>query len=90
MLGEPAHAGEPDSTLQIVVLPWRGRSIGLIAGRLIDIVEQIEPPEPVSSHGAVGGSTVLLGRVTDVLDVDALLAGSGLESFAPETHMVGE
>jgi len=83
MLGESADAG--DATLQIVVLPWRGRSIGLIAGRLIDIVDQIEVLKAVASRHGISGSTVLQQRVTDVLDVDALVAHAGLEAFAPET-----
>jgi two-component system chemotaxis sensor kinase CheA len=88
LLGE--SPGEPDATMQIVVLPWRGRSIGLIAGRLIDIVEQIDEEQPVASRRGVSGSTVLQDRVTDVLDVDALVANAGLEGFAPQTaHAAG-
>ena len=64
---------------------WRGRSIGLIAGRLIDIVQQIDEEQPVASRRGVSGSTVLQHRVTDVLDVDALVANAGLEAFAPQT-----
>ena len=83
--------GEPDATMQIVVLPWRGRSIGLIAGRLIDIVDQIDAEQPVSNRRGIAGSTVLQQRVTDVLDVDALLSNDGLEGFAPETaHVAGD
>ncbi len=89
MLGEAP--GESDATMQIVVLPWRGRPIGLIAGRLIDIVEQIDEEQPVASRQGVAGSIVLQQRVTDVLDVDALVSNAGLEGFAPETaHAAGD
>ena len=58
-----------------VVVVWRDRhQVGLEVGRIVDIVDDVtDSPNPSSKHGVVG-SLVIQGRVTDVIDLDALIA----------------
>jgi two-component system, chemotaxis family, sensor kinase CheA len=68
--GEQAAAPEH---LQVIVASSGGRRLGLVVDRVIDIVEEsLEGLRPASRAG-VRGCAVIRGRVTEVLDVDAVL-----------------
>ncbi|MDB5307100.1 MAG: CheA signal transduction histidine kinase, partial [Gemmataceae bacterium] len=68
--GEPPPAGD---TLQLVVVSDGGRSVGLVVGRVLDIIET----ELAATRGArrpgLVGSAVIQDRVTDVVDVRAVI-----------------
>jgi len=56
-------------TMQVVVYSERGRSVGLVVDRILDIVEEtIVPQQPAKRDGMLG-SAVIQQRVTDLLDV---------------------
>jgi len=65
---------EPESSVQVVVYTDHERSIGLVIDRILDIVEDGFVIEPQTSRKGVLGSAVIHKRITDVLDVPALIA----------------
>jgi len=73
ILQQPVDQGSDDS-VQVVVYTDRERSIGLIIDRILDIVEGAFVIEPQTSRKGVLGSAVIQKRITDVLDIPALIA----------------
>jgi two-component system chemotaxis sensor kinase CheA len=70
--GAPA-AGEPADPMQVVVYSEQGRSVGLVVGHINDIVhETISVRRDVRCAG-IAGSAVIQNRVTDLLDVPAII-----------------
>jgi two-component system chemotaxis sensor kinase CheA len=67
--------------LQVVVYADKGRSVGLVVDRILDIVEESFVIQPQTGRRGVLGSAVLQKRVTDILDVPALVA-TALPSLA--------
>ena len=62
----------------VIVYAERGRSVGFIVGRILDVVEQPIAVERCTSREGVLGAVVLDGRVTDLLDVQGVI-----QSHAP-------
>jgi two-component system chemotaxis sensor kinase CheA len=60
-------------TVQVLVFSAHGRSIGLVVGRILDIVETADDVQLGTRREGVFGSVVLQQRVTDLLDVRAVL-----------------
>ncbi len=61
------------SSLQVVVYTEGGRSVGLVVDEIYDIVEQHLDVATLSEQHGLLGSSVIQGRVTDVVDVAAVL-----------------
>lgn len=59
--------------LQVVVHAHRGRSVGLVVSRISDIVHETLTVKRTAVHGGILGSAVIQQRVTDLLDIDAIL-----------------
>jgi len=57
----------------VVVYSRPERPIGLIVRRIVDIVEQNSEVQGPSSRPGVAGTAVLQGRVTEMLDIEALI-----------------
>ena len=70
--------GGPE-VLQVVVHNIDGRNIGLVVEEIVDIVEEQIVVERVGRRPGILGTTVLQGRVTDLLDVEAIVVSSRLE-----------
>jgi two-component system chemotaxis sensor kinase CheA len=73
MLGcddKPFDASVP---LQVVVYSERGRSIGLVVDRILDIVEDDVSVKATGSREGILGAAVIQGKVTDMLDVHAVI-----------------
>jgi two-component system chemotaxis sensor kinase CheA len=69
-----SHEGISD-TVQVVVHQHRGRAVGLVVEAILDIVEESGPVEPASRPGVFG--TMVIGeRVTELLSLADLLAGT--------------
>ena len=62
--------------LQVVVYVDKGRSVGLVVDRILDIVEESFVIQPETGRRGVLGSAVIQKRVTDILDVPSLLAAA--------------
>ncbi len=75
--------GEPESsdarTLQVAVYAAGGRTVGLVADRVVDIVETELTPHRTAARPGVPGTAVILGRVTELVEVEELLSSNGLE-----------
>ncbi|MFO1010997.1 MAG: chemotaxis protein CheA [Planctomycetota bacterium] len=71
LLGWP-QAEETDP-LQVVVYSRGGRSIGLVVEQILDIVEESVVVQKRSRREGTLGSAVIQERVTDLLDVEAVL-----------------
>ena len=72
-------------TISVVVCVRPEGNVGVIVDQIIDIVEEaLGQPRPPGRAGMVG-SVVIQGRVTELLDVDAVLrcAGPNAVSLAP-------
>ncbi|WP_420451809.1 chemotaxis protein CheW [Ilumatobacter sp.] len=80
-LGIPS-AREPDDPLQVIVCSADGHDVGLVVDDIFDIVEeQIDLAAPSPAAGILS-SSIIAGRVTDVIDVDAVLRSCVPELFA--------
>ncbi len=61
-------------SLQVVVYAEKGRSVGLVVDRILDIVEESFVMQRQTGRTGVMGSAVIQKRVTDILDVPGLIA----------------
>ena len=81
LLATPAR--EESEILQVVVHNIGGRNVGLVVAEIVDIVEELLVVEHVGRRHGILGTTVLQGRVTDLLDVAALVSSAALELDEP-------
>jgi two-component system, chemotaxis family, sensor kinase CheA len=63
-------------SLQVVVYAEKGRSVGLVVDRILDIVEESFVMQRQTGRTGVMGSAVIQKRVTDILDVPGLIAAA--------------
>jgi two-component system chemotaxis sensor kinase CheA len=57
----------------VVVYAEQGRSVGLVVGRINDIVQQTLTVNRAASRDGILGSTVIQDHVTDLLDVAGII-----------------
>ncbi len=78
--------GAPEAAIQdplpVVVYTEQGRSIGLVVGRINDIVSETITVKRHSFGNGILGSVVIQGAVTDLLDVQAVIRAAD-PSFYP-------
>jgi two-component system chemotaxis sensor kinase CheA len=76
--------------IQVLVLNHDGRSFGLVVERILDIVEDRADVRSAANRAAVLYSVVIGGRVTELLDIPAILrsADSGALRLDPATKSV--
>jgi two-component system chemotaxis sensor kinase CheA len=72
-----------DSRYQVLVCNHDGQRAGLVVERIVDIVEDSAEVKYPASRAGVLYSAVIQGRVTEMIDVPAILRGAHLE---PEIH----
>ena len=63
-------------SLQVVVYSDKGRSVGLVVDRILDIVEESFVMQRQTGRNGILGSAVIQKRVTDILDVPGLIAAA--------------
>jgi chemotaxis signal transduction protein len=68
-------APEPER-ISVVVQSIDGRDVGLVVGAVLDVVEEAVVLDTARVRPGVAGVAVIQGRITEVLDPAALLAGS--------------
>jgi two-component system, chemotaxis family, sensor kinase CheA len=68
--------------LHVVVFCENGRSVGLVVDEILDVVEEVVHVEPHAPATGLLGLAVIQGRVTDLLDVRALLERDEPSFFA--------
>jgi two-component system chemotaxis sensor kinase CheA len=71
---EAAEAHQASEKIQVIVYSERGRSVGLVVDRILDIVESDEVIQNKLARKGTLGMMVTQGRVTELLDVDTVLA----------------
>jgi two-component system chemotaxis sensor kinase CheA len=71
----PGEAGEDQRTLQVIVQRHAEGRVGIVVERILDVVEQEMNLQPASRPG-VSGTLVINGRVTEILDLQSLLAAA--------------
>jgi two-component system chemotaxis sensor kinase CheA len=69
------YSGTADSEmLQVVVYSSNGRSVGLVVDEILDIADEAAAAQQIRQVKTLKGAAVIQQRVTDLLDVSALLA----------------
>jgi two-component system chemotaxis sensor kinase CheA len=68
-------------TVPVVVCTVQGRRIGLIAHRIVDIVDEDLKARRLGSRDGVKNCAVIRDRVTEILDVEALIRLSDPDFF---------
>ena len=66
-------AGDFSDPMQVVIYAENGRSVGLVVGRIDDIVDEVIAVKRDSSGRGTLGSVVIKERITDLLDVSAII-----------------
>jgi two-component system chemotaxis sensor kinase CheA len=64
---------ETQDPMQVVVYSEQGRSVGLVVGCINDIVEESVTVKRETGGGGILGSAVIQDKVTDFLDVSAII-----------------
>ena len=59
--------------IQVVVYAEQGRSVGLVVGKISDIVEEVLSIKRELRRPGISGSTVIQDKVTDLVDVSGIL-----------------
>lgn len=65
-----------EGALHVVVYDYEGRAVGLVVGRILDIVEEVISVKGVTSREGVLGTAVIRGRVTELVDTDSIVRRS--------------
>jgi len=78
----------PAQAMQVVVYSEKGRSVGLVVDRILDIVEDTIVCQQPARHEGLLGSAVIQQKVTDLLDVQNLVRTSNPGFF--ESHAVSQ
>jgi two-component system chemotaxis sensor kinase CheA len=73
--------------IQVLVLNHDGRTFGLVVERILDIVEDRADVKSPATRTAVLYSVVIGGRITELLDIPAILRSAGV-SAAPRPRAV--
>ncbi len=69
--------------IQVLVLNHDGRSFGLVVERILDIVEDRADVRSAATRAAVLYSVVIGDRVTEMLDIPAILRGADVSAARP-------
>jgi two-component system chemotaxis sensor kinase CheA len=78
----------PDSgQIQVLVLNHQGHSVGLVVERILDIVEDRADVKSAATRPSVLYSVVIGDRVTELLDIPAILRSSDLNAARPALAM---
>ena len=70
--------------MQVVVYSEQGRSVGLVVGQINDIVQETITVKRHAHSNGIFGSVVIQDKVTDLLDVQAVIRAAD-PSFYPKT-----
>ncbi|MFP4635624.1 MAG: chemotaxis protein CheA, partial [Nitriliruptoraceae bacterium] len=74
LIGAPGPL-DPPAQLPVIVHRIEGHTVGLVVERFVDIIEQEVVLDEATRGFGVLGSAVFHDRITDVLDIHALLSG---------------
>ncbi|MGN6543442.1 MAG: chemotaxis protein CheW, partial [Aureliella sp.] len=86
VLGLESQQVPDDSHLNVVVYHENSQSVGLVVDRIIDIVETTLEISRHSQRVGLRGSAVIQDRVTDVVDLPAVIRRVGMFADEAEQH----
>jgi len=75
--------------LQVLVLENEHRTFGLVVKQILDIVDSTLETQSPPTRAGVLYSSVIAGRVTEILDVPAILSAGEIRERAAEAHGAG-
>ena len=77
--------GEDDvcDELSLVIYGVPGRTVGLVVRAIVDIADQTAQPQLSAHVSPVVGTTVVLGQITDLIDVNRLIESAGVRFLEP-------
>ena len=79
VLQEPDSIVSSPSTYKTVVVSHHGHRAGLVVRSILDVVRIQGDVQPSAQAGAIVGSAVLEGRVTDIIDVAGVIQSAGVD-----------
>jgi two-component system chemotaxis sensor kinase CheA len=88
LLGESPGAQVPDP-LRVVVYAHEGQDVGLVVENILDIVEDQLTVHRRQRAGPVYGTAVIQEKVTDLLDVRALIQDADVLLYQAGAEAVG-
>lgn len=71
--GEPSFSLQGEDSMQVIVYSEQGRSVGLVVGRISDVVEEAITVKRTAQRNGILGSVAIHDKVTDLLDVQAVI-----------------
>jgi two-component system chemotaxis sensor kinase CheA len=78
LLGAGSSERQEGGVLPVIVHARNGRSVGLVVGRIIDILEETYVLDRKLRRHGIQGSAVVAGRVTEFIDVEELVKSASL------------
>jgi two-component system chemotaxis sensor kinase CheA len=81
------RATESDEPLQVLVCHHEGHSVGLVVEQILDIIEDSAEVKYPASRPGVLYSTVINERVTELIDIPAILHTAGFGAAAGPTAL---
>lgn len=92
VLGAHNVAASEPQMLQVIVYSDRGRSVGLVIDRILDIVDDVLEVQKDTSRPGVAGSAVIQQRITDILNLPELIAMSANrdDDNNTDTNVIGD
>jgi two-component system chemotaxis sensor kinase CheA len=85
---ESSPASDVTDTVQVVVYAGRGRRVGLVVGRVLDIVEETLLSRAEVTRPGVLFTAVVQGRVTEFLDVEGVIRAAD-PTFFEQPRLAG-
>ena len=81
------RSADSDAPLQVLVCNHEGRSVGLVVEEILDIIEDTAEKKYPASRPGVLYSTVIDERVTELIDIPAILHTAGFGSANPQVAL---
>ena len=75
-----------DARIQVLVCNHQGQRVGLVVERILDIVEDTTEVRYPASRAGVLCSAVVQGKVTELIDIPAVLQSAGLENLLQQEN----
>ena len=79
VIGLPDTSADQEQ-LSVIVHEVDERLIGIVIDRVLDVVDTVVVRSDVGKRAGVLGSAVVQDRVTDLVDLDAVVAASGVSA----------
>jgi len=87
--GTPVENEGNDDLKQVIVYSENGKSVGLVVGNILDIVNESFTVEQKGIRNGIYGSAVIQDRITDLLDVEAIVRSEDATFFEAKKKFTG-